>query len=52
VPVSGSSREETAVAVADVFFDQPVVVGFAPRDDFPDALAGARTSDASVDRCC
>jgi hypothetical protein len=38
--VVGPSREETAVEVAEVFFDDPTVVGIARRDDFPDALAG------------
>jgi hypothetical protein len=38
--VSGPTREETAVAVAERFFDSPSVVGIARRDDFPDALSG------------
>ncbi len=38
--VSGPTREETAVAVAEAFFDGPSVVGLTRRDDFPDALAG------------
>ena len=39
-PVVGTSREATAVAVAQTFFDDPTVVGIARRDDFADALAG------------
>lgn len=39
-PVVGTSREETAVAVAQQFFTAPGVVGIARRDDFADALAG------------
>jgi hypothetical protein len=38
--VRGPSREETAIAVAEEFFDSPSIVGIARRDDFPDALAG------------
>jgi hypothetical protein len=38
--VVGPAREETAVAVAEAFFDDPTVVGVARRDAFPDALAG------------
>jgi len=39
-PVFGPSRNETAVATAEQFFDAPTVVGFARDDDFPDALTG------------
>jgi subtilisin family serine protease len=42
--VFGSTREGTAVAVAERFFDDPAVVGFARRDQFPDALAGGSHS--------
>ncbi|MBA2318697.1 MAG: cell wall-binding repeat-containing protein [Euzebyales bacterium] len=39
--VFGPTREGTAVAAAEEFFaEQPSVVGFARRDDFPDALTG------------
>jgi len=40
IGVFGPSREETAVAVAEEFFTAPGFVGFARRDDFPDALTG------------
>lgn len=36
----GATREGTAVAVAEAFFDDPSHVAFARRDDFPDALGG------------
>jgi predicted extracellular nuclease len=39
-PVWGQNRDATAVAVAEVFFTDPTVAGFARRDDFPDALSG------------
>jgi subtilisin family serine protease len=39
-PVSGPTREGTAVEVAEAFFDGPSVVGIARRDQFPDALTG------------
>lgn len=39
-PVMGSTRDGTAVAVAETFFTAPEVVGFAGRGAFPDALAG------------
>ena len=39
-PVFGDTREDTAVAVADTFFDGPAAVGIARSDAFPDALSG------------
>lgn len=39
-PVTGATREETAVAVARAFFDGPAIVGVARSGDFADALAG------------
>lgn len=39
-PVVGDTREGTATAVAEAFFDAPTVVGLARADEFPDALAG------------
>lgn len=39
-PVTGSSRDATAVAVAETFYDGPATVGFARLDAFPDALTG------------
>src|SRR5699024_458527 len=39
-PVMGATRDETAVAVAEAFFDQPVAFGVSRRDDYPDALSG------------
>lgn len=47
VGVVGAAREETAVAVAEAFFDQPQVFGLARSDDFPDALAGGAHSGAN-----
>lgn len=41
-PIVGATREGTAVAVAEAFFDGPTSVGIARRDDFADALAGGR----------
>ncbi|HLS00801.1 MAG TPA: cell wall-binding repeat-containing protein, partial [Beutenbergiaceae bacterium] len=38
--VMGATRDETAVAVAEAFFDEPVAFGVARRDDYPDALSG------------
>ena len=38
--VFGPSREETAIAVAEEFFESPTVVGLARRDRFADALTG------------
>lgn len=38
--VFGPTREGTAVAVAERFFDEPQVAGLARRDGFADALAG------------
>ncbi|MEE8602729.1 cell wall-binding repeat-containing protein [Euzebya tangerina] len=38
--VMGDTREETAVAVAETFFNTPTVVGVARNDEFADALAG------------
>jgi uncharacterized repeat protein (TIGR01451 family) len=38
--LTGATREGTAVAVAEAFFDDPTHVAFARRDDFPDALGG------------
>lgn len=38
--IAGSGREQTAILVAQEFFDAPALVGVARRDDFPDALAG------------
>lgn len=40
-PIIGSGRDQTAVLVAEAFFDEPRVVGIARTDDFPDALPGA-----------
>ncbi|WP_157965369.1 cell wall-binding repeat-containing protein [Euzebya rosea] len=40
VSVVGATRHATAVLVAETFFDDPMVVGFARDDAFPDALAG------------
>ena len=39
-PVAGPSRDATAVAVAETFYDEPGALGFARLDDFPDALTG------------
>lgn len=39
-PVVGSTREGTAVAVAERFFDGPPAVGVAQSGAFPDALTG------------
>ncbi|MDQ3974752.1 MAG: cell wall-binding repeat-containing protein, partial [Actinomycetota bacterium] len=39
-PVVGTSREGTAVAVADAFFERPGVVGLARSSVFADALTG------------
>lgn len=39
-PVVGSTREGTAVAVAERFFDGPPAVGLAQSGAFPDALTG------------
>ncbi|AXV05731.1 internalin, putative [Euzebya pacifica] len=39
-PVAGPSRDATAVAVAETFYDDPGALGFARLDDFPDALTG------------
>src|SRR5699024_5417745 len=38
--VFGPTRDGTAVAVAETFFDDPTHVAVSRRDDFPDALAG------------
>ena len=38
--IVGANRAETAVLVAEEFFDAPVVVGLAISTNFPDALAG------------
>lgn len=38
--ISGPSRFETAVAVAERFFTDPVIVGLARDDDFADGLTG------------
>ena len=38
--IYGPTRDETAVAVAEAFFDQPAAFGVAVRTDYPDALAG------------
>lgn len=38
--LAGATRDGTAVAVAEAFFDDPTHVAFARRDDFPDALGG------------
>ncbi len=38
--VTGPSRFETALAVADRFFTDPTVVGIATADQFADALSG------------
>jgi CBS domain-containing protein len=38
--VAGTTRFETAVAVAETFFGAPSVVGIATARDFPDALSG------------
>lgn len=38
--VAGATRDETAVAVAETFFDAPTVVGLARQDLFADALGG------------
>ena len=38
--VYGPTREDTAVEVAEAFFDAPLAIGMARRDDYPDALAG------------
>ncbi|MBA2317137.1 MAG: S8 family serine peptidase [Euzebyales bacterium] len=43
-PVFGTTRDGTAVAVAEEFFDAPPVAGFARRDAFPDSLAGGAHS--------
>lgn len=39
-PLVGTSRIQTAVAVAERFFDQPPAVGIARSDQFPDAMTG------------
>jgi len=39
-PIVGATRFETAIAVADAFFDAPTAVGVATGASFPDALAG------------
>ena len=39
-PLVGDSREATSVAVAEVFFDEPSMIGLARRDEFADALTG------------
>jgi hypothetical protein len=39
-PIVGSTRVETGVAVAEAFFDAPLVAGIARSDQFPDALSG------------
>jgi hypothetical protein len=39
-PVFGPAREETAVAVAETFFDAPPTAGLATRSTFPDSLTG------------
>lgn len=36
----GPTRHETAVLIANEFFDDPAAVGIARSDTFPDALAG------------
>lgn len=38
--VFGKTREHTAVAVAERFFDTPPMVGLAQSGEFPDALTG------------
>jgi outer membrane protein assembly factor BamB len=43
-PVTGRTREETAVAVAVRYFPDAQVAGLARRDDFADALVGASHS--------
>lgn len=40
-PIVGKTRIDTAIKVADEFFDGASVVGIARSDEFPDALAGA-----------
>lgn len=47
MPLVGTSREETAVMVAQTFFADPAVVGLARRDAFADALAGGAHVAAS-----
>lgn len=39
-PIVGASRTETAVQVAEAFFDSPTAVGMARQDEFADALTG------------
>src|SRR5690606_25952636 len=39
-PVLGVDRHDTAVRVAEEFFDAPLRFGVARRDDFADALTG------------
>jgi putative cell wall-binding protein len=40
IPIVGSDRYETAARVAQTFFTDPLVVGIASGERFPDALAG------------
>jgi hypothetical protein len=39
-PLAGPTRFETAIAVAEAFFDAPTSAGLATAANFPDALAG------------
>lgn len=43
-PLVGTTRFETAAAVADALFDDATVIGLARGDAFPDALAGGAHS--------
>ncbi len=40
VPIVGADAPDTARKVAERFFPEPAVVGFASRSNFPDALGG------------
>ncbi|QBI19758.1 hypothetical protein ER308_09475 [Egibacter rhizosphaerae] len=43
----GETRHETALEVAEAFFDDPDFVGLARSDEFPDALAGGPNAAAA-----
>ena len=44
--LAGATREGTAIAVAEAFFDDPSTVALARRDGFADALAGGALAAA------